>query len=49
MKLAKPKVIRHHKTTEDYPAPSELAFSLVYVLVVVVAIVKLYFSFTLEG
>lgn len=49
MKLPKPKVIRPHKTTEDYAASSGLAFSLVSVLAVVLAIVKLYFSFTLEG
>lgn len=47
MKLAKPKVIRHPKATEDYSAFSGFAFSLVSVLVV--GGVKLYFSFTLEG
>lgn len=48
MKLAKPNVIRHHEATEDCPTSSELAFSLVCVLVVVVTIPKLYFSFILE-
>lgn len=48
MELAKANVTRHHKTREDCPASSELAFSPPCALTVVVTILKLDFSFILE-